>query len=566
MILFGLLVSFLAHLWFVRCLPEVTIPLGKIVGFYGKTENNRIYSAFTGIPYAKPPIGDLRFQEPQDIKDPWKGVIVANTTAICLQITHWPEPEGGYLDGQEDCLIVNVYVPNETPIESTNYDVIVNIHGGGLNFGSSFCYVGEKYLMEKDVVYVTFNYRLGVLGFLSTEDDVVPGNNGMKDQSLALKWIKNNIKYFGGNPNSITITGLSAGGASVHYHYLSPLSKGLFNRGISVSGTALCPWTLQEASLEKARTLGVSLGCDQLDTKKLIECIKQRPATQIVQNTHVFKPWLFNPFSPFGVVVEKPSKTAFISKHPYELLSSGAVQDLPWLNSITSDEGLYPAADYVVKDHYLPDLERRWLELAPFVLDYNYTISPDQKNKISEKIKNYYLHGEPISRKTYHELVQMIGDRHFVIPAEKATRMQAKVNKAPIYFYYFTYNGNAPIFAAYYSKSNENLGVGHGQDLVYILSNQLNPSITVTDKTDLEMKEIFLNMWKTFASTGIPVIPGIKWSQVATDVNAPLDYLHIKSPSNIVMEKKQEMGHRKFWESIPFKEDEKLSSSGKDEL
>lgn len=93
-------------------------------------------------------------------------------------------------------------------------------------FGYGYSYARPHYLMDKDVILVTFNYRVGPLGFLSTQDAVVPGNMGMKDQSMALKWIKENIKDFGGNPDSITITGLSAGGASVHYHYLSPLSKG----------------------------------------------------------------------------------------------------------------------------------------------------------------------------------------------------------------------------------------------------------------------------------------------------------------------------------------------------
>lgn len=125
------------------------------------------------------------------------------------------------------------------------YDVIVYIHGGAFMFGSGAMY-GHKYILDRDVIYVSLNYRLGPLGekigriyynnvlqtskisgFLSTEDTVLPGNNGLKDQLLALKWIKENIRYFGGNPESITLTGMSAGGASAHIHYISPLSQGI---------------------------------------------------------------------------------------------------------------------------------------------------------------------------------------------------------------------------------------------------------------------------------------------------------------------------------------------------
>lgn len=145
--------------------------------------------------------------------------------------------------GTEDCLYVNIY----TPKIHAKLDVIVYIHGGAFMFGSGAIYQ-PHILLDKNVVYVTLNYRLGPLGraicnlrrerdkflwnwisgFLSTEDDVSPGNNGLKDQILALKWVKENIQYFGGNPNSITITGTSAGGASVHFHTLTKESRGIY--------------------------------------------------------------------------------------------------------------------------------------------------------------------------------------------------------------------------------------------------------------------------------------------------------------------------------------------------
>lgn len=105
-------------------------------------------------------------------------------------------------------------------------NVVVYIHGGAFQFGAGIGYTPHYLLDGNDFVYVSFNYRLGPLGFASTGDEIVPGNNGLKDQVAALKWIQRNIAAFGGNPGAVTVTGMSAGGASVHYHVLSPMSAG----------------------------------------------------------------------------------------------------------------------------------------------------------------------------------------------------------------------------------------------------------------------------------------------------------------------------------------------------
>lgn len=135
--------------------------------------------------------------------------------------------------------------------------------------------------MDKDVIVVTINYRLGPFGFLSTENETVPGNMGLKDQSLALRWVSENIQYFGGDPKKITLIGQSAGGASVHYHYLSPLSKGLFRNGISFSGTALVSSKLTKNAREKAKKLGAVLGCTTKSVTAMVECLWRRPAESV---------------------------------------------------------------------------------------------------------------------------------------------------------------------------------------------------------------------------------------------------------------------------------------------
>ncbi len=132
--------------------------------------------------------------------------------------------------------------------------------------------------MNKDVIFVSFNHRHGVLGFLSTEDEVVAGNMGLKDQVMVLRWVKHHIRAFGGDSNKVTLFGSSSGGASVHYHYLSPMTTGLFHRGISLSGTALMPWAQAQASREKALILGKLMNCTTNDVKEMVQCLRDKPA------------------------------------------------------------------------------------------------------------------------------------------------------------------------------------------------------------------------------------------------------------------------------------------------
>lgn len=127
-----------------------------------------------------------------------------------------------------------------------------------------------------------------ILGFLSTGDDVVPGNMGLKDQSMALKWVHDNIKFFGGNPEKITLVGFGTGGSSVHYHYFSPLSAGLFQNGISMSGTALNYWANRKKTPERTKKLGKLVGCSSSDSKELVECLKKSPAKTIVNAVKEF--------------------------------------------------------------------------------------------------------------------------------------------------------------------------------------------------------------------------------------------------------------------------------------
>ena len=159
--------------------------------------------------------------------------------------------------------------------------VLFWIHGGAWYYGSSSFYGSNKYFMDKDLIVVSINYRLGAFGFLSTDDDIVPGNMGLKDQSLALRWVSENIQYFGGDSKRITLFGNSAGAASVHYHYLSPMSYGLFQNGISPSGTALDIWAHADNGKGNTDILACAVGCSDTDSTSIVKCLKKVPADEI---------------------------------------------------------------------------------------------------------------------------------------------------------------------------------------------------------------------------------------------------------------------------------------------
>jgi len=269
-------------------------------------------------------------------------------------------------------------------------------------FGGGSDYLPDHIMDNEKMILVTVNYRLGILGFLSTEDEVLPGNLGMKDQVEALKWVQRNIRAFNGDPDKVTLSGFSAGGASVQLHYLSPLSKGLFKNGISHSGNALDPWVFMESAKSKAYKVAEYMDCPYDDHTKMLECLKEQPVEELVMLLKEFQPFLYNPFSPLGLVVEPAHEAAFISENPRILLKNGKFNHLPWLLTQAKDEGLYPAAEFYSKETYLDEIDTNFDEIAPYILHFNDETDDKQKLlKASSTIRKFYMGDKKISRENF---------------------------------------------------------------------------------------------------------------------------------------------------------------------
>ncbi|KAK5649283.1 hypothetical protein RI129_000312 [Pyrocoelia pectoralis] len=529
----------------INCVPEVHTKLGKIRGYYKKSAYGRTFSAFEGIPYAKPPIGDLRFEAPQPVSS-WSTTLNATTLYVCKQVKSLYSILERYHYDQEDCLYLNVYVASEQPSENDNLDVIVNIHGGSFTYGDGYM-SSPNYILDRDVVFVNFNYRLGILGFLSTEDEILPGNNGLKDQQLALKWVQAHIKQFGGNPKSVTLMGNSAGGASVHFHYFSPGSEGLFHRGISLSGNVLMPWAIQEGALEKARKVATLLNCTYQKTNDMVDCLKVVPVDEIILKTAAFHVATNYSFVPFAPVVEVKSENSFITRHPYKLLEEGEINHVPWLTCITSDEGVFFTA---LLSSMLEEIDRNWNELSQFVLDYAYVVHDGDKRDVAQKIKSFYFQSGDLQDK-FHKYGKLIGDRYFNVGFEIASLMQAKLSKSPVYAGLYSFSASK-CFAKVIGWNLK--GVLHGDDFLLIHGSPFE-TYPHNTKPDQLMTNSLLDILTSFASDGNPRTKQVIWEPVTTDT---FRYLLIRDVDNMNMTMEDKFSPREFWENLDIMENDKV--------
>lgn len=212
--------------------------------------------------------------------------------------------------------------------------------------------------------------------------------------------------------------------------------------GLSFSGNALNPWAITEGAPEKAEKLASIVGCPTTNIDEMVNCLRTRPARQIARTDMDFMPWLFNPMTPFGPVVEKTTaESPFITRIPAEIISRGEAYDVPWITGVVPEEGLYPGADFCADDILLKELDARWDTLAPHIFDYNYTIPLSQHVEVGRKIREYYIGDKPLDKHSAMEIVHAVGDRLYVMGGMSAVKLMSKANRSPVRYYYFTYKG-----------------------------------------------------------------------------------------------------------------------------
>ncbi|CAG9838568.1 unnamed protein product [Diabrotica balteata] len=426
-LLFFLLVHFIFKAY---CNDDliVTLPNGKIRGITvtpPAVVKDITYYAFLGIPFAAPPVGPLRFKPPQPAKN-WNGILEANNNKVsCFQTDQHDDYE------TEDCLYLSVYTPNK-PSSGKQTPVLVFIYGGGYVHGhATYGSKSVAFLMKDDITVVTFNYRVGPFGFLSTEDTVVPGNMGLKDQQLALKWVHNNIHLFGGDKNKITIMGQSAGAASVTYQLLSPGSAGLFSAAIANSGSALCNWAHQNNALDTAYGIANEIDPNfgrKKTTQELLKFLQSVDASAIHATSNKYK--IFAP------VIEVPHDGAIISANMYDSLVQGHFNKVPLLMGFNSEESIGMAKDINAWINHCKMYDANpggLVDPDMHITDYK------TKLAVGNEIKNLYV-GHSTFEHEYGKGIQYFGDNTFIRAIIKFAELYTQHVKE-VYFYQFSYHG-----------------------------------------------------------------------------------------------------------------------------
>uniref|UniRef100_A0AC34R8Q3 Carboxylic ester hydrolase n=1 Tax=Panagrolaimus sp. JU765 TaxID=591449 RepID=A0AC34R8Q3_9BILA len=259
--------------------PKVILPEYTVIGVDYTTPDGNHANAFFGMPYAEPPLGELRHEKPVPLRESATKIVEAfEYASACLIPLDVPNQS-------EDCLYLNVFTPRQ-PAPKEGYPVLVFIHGGGFSYGSAKIYGGDGFIdnFVQQGIVATLQYRLHWFGFLTIGDDDLPGNIGLWDQNAALKFIHKNIKYFGGNPDEITLMGHSAGSASTHAHSISPHSRNLIKRFIPMSGSLYASWAIGDPHNQPfQKILNEKLGCPQINGAELKKCAKKINASLVTE-------------------------------------------------------------------------------------------------------------------------------------------------------------------------------------------------------------------------------------------------------------------------------------------
>uniref|UniRef100_A0AC34RD49 Carboxylic ester hydrolase n=1 Tax=Panagrolaimus sp. JU765 TaxID=591449 RepID=A0AC34RD49_9BILA len=259
--------------------PAVILPEYTANGVDYTTPGGNKANAFFGLPYAEPPIGELRHEKPVSLMESDRTIDATQFGPPCLVPLDVP-------DQSEDCLFINVFAPKEAP-SGSGYHVLIFIHGGGYSYGNAKIYGIDEFVdsfVKQNIIVVTLQYRLHWFGFLTTFDDVLPGNVGLWDQNLALKFIHQNIRHFGGDPNEMTLMGHSAGSSSVHAHSISPHSRNLIKQFVPLSGSLFGSWALENPNQQKFQTIfHEKLGCFQKNSAEFKKCAKNVNSSLVLE-------------------------------------------------------------------------------------------------------------------------------------------------------------------------------------------------------------------------------------------------------------------------------------------
>ncbi|NUQ72367.1 MAG: carboxylesterase family protein [Polyangiaceae bacterium] len=435
--------------------------------------------AFLGIPYAAPPVGELRWKPPAPAAawtDPLKATKPGRPCPQLSILTGAVDTTSG-----EDCLTLNVWTPSI--IDGSPPPVLVWIHGGAFILGSGGdpSYSGQALSEATGAIVVTLNYRLGPLGFLAhpalkSEDPNHPssGGYGLEDQRAALAWVKENIAAFGGDPARVTIFGESAGGMSVCMHMVSPPSKGLYQRAIIESGP--CDrGTPETDAFAQAAQFVTALGCDMAaGDAETLACLREKPVDQILLALPTSNDLIFGDGANWFPVFDGWN----LPDAPAKLIASGSFEKVPVILGSNADEGTL------------------FFQLGGTMIPDDTALEALVEKMVPGKGPDVLMHYSTATHGTAQAAAMaMVGDAGFVCPTRRMARSFSK-GGAGTYLYHFTYSPPGALLG--------DLGAFHSAEIKYVfgMPSQLLPQQLTAD--ELTLSAAMMGYWSRFAAAGDP--------------------------------------------------------------
>ncbi|HNW49813.1 MAG TPA: carboxylesterase family protein [Prolixibacteraceae bacterium] len=479
-LLFAIAIFFSAGL----CKAQQPAPVKVDGGMVQGTDEDGL-TVYKGIPFAAPPVGELRWKAPQPVKK-WDGIKQASKFAPA------PMQGGNPPSGKsEDCLYLNIWSPAKSPQDKI--PVMVYIYGGGFAGGytSDPGISGEK-LAKKGVVLISIAYRVNQFGFLTLPElsaenpNHVSGNYGLLDQIAGLQWVKKNIATFGGDPSKVTIFGESAGAISVSMLCASPLAKGLFSGAISQSGGSFGPTRPTTYPGENMKTLKQA----EENCKTYIQKAGVSSIAELRKMDAVKLP------SGFGLPGGWPVTDGYvIPDDQYKLYEAGKYNDVPVLIGYNSDEGASFSHENS-PESYISSVKSRY-------------------GKFADELVKAYPAGTNSVPKTARDLMR---DAAFGWQTWSWARLQSQTGKSKVFFYHFDQHPDYP-------KDSPKYGYGspHAQDISYVFQH-LDTNNPETTKSDLEISEAMATYWTNFAKYGNPNGKGLPEWPAFSDANPVLMY------------------------------------------
>uniref|UniRef100_A0A182PTU1 Carboxylic ester hydrolase n=1 Tax=Anopheles epiroticus TaxID=199890 RepID=A0A182PTU1_9DIPT len=537
----------LIHLLLVMVDSEGSSPivnltdLGALRGKTGTSAwTNRKFYQFLGVHYAQTTSGKNRFRPPVKVA-PWQGVKDATRHGIpCPQLKQIALFNGkAFVSDMEDCLTLSIYSSDL----AARRPVMVFVHGGGFHEGSAKNQTGE-YLMEKDVVLVTIQYRLGPLGFLMTSTSNIPGNMGLLDMKLALEWVQVHIERFGGDPDNVTLFGQSAGAAAVSALLYSPkVPDGLFHKVILQSAGSSAPWVWDRKPLESVRSIAVSAGLkpnatdeemdeflQQIDVWTLLRVFSELKVKETFERglDHVG-----------GNRLVAGDANGFLPQTPWECMRQGKIRkSIPMMAGVTKHEGTFlltAVYDHLKATGKLDDADFVKYSLVDAV---NTVLGASDPTGVLVGYQTRTLFTpEELESGSFGELadglIDLAGTILIKAPLLREAQANARVNPNATYLYSFDYVGEHTRFGYGADTSHYPFGGGvhHSDDKLYLFPyppgkpDQLN-------ENDTAMAKLMVDLWTSFATEGVPNSKhlSVPWNPM-TSYAGP--YLHINDPPSV---------------------------------